>query len=58
MRCKRPPFGWRCSREATHHGPCAARQTVLGWLVSNWLWVTVYSLGTVLIFWFWWSWIN
>lgn len=22
--CKRPPAGWRCTREAGHDGPCAA----------------------------------
>jgi len=24
-RCRRPPRGWRCSRTASHGGPCAAR---------------------------------
>lgn len=24
MKCKVPPAGWRCTREAGHDGPCAA----------------------------------
>lgn len=27
FRCTKPPFGWHCTREAEHEGPCAAVQS-------------------------------